>query len=108
MIRTGRTHRYRRPGLIPVLPRPAWVVLGGDFLSAVGSGRTLPFLFIYAHRVRDLPDGMARLVVAAIALASLAGNPFGGALADRCTPRRALMAGGRCGAGGLVELRGAW
>ena len=85
------TGQGRRPGLIPALPRPAWVVLGGDFASAVGSGLTLPCLFIYAHQVRHLSYGMAGLVVATIALASLAGNPLGGAAADRWTPRRALM-----------------
>jgi MFS family permease len=84
-----------RTSLIPALPRPAWVVLGGDFISAVGSGLTLPCLFIYAHQVRHLPDGLAGLVVAMIALASLAGNPLGGAMADRWTPRRALMARSR-------------
>jgi len=37
----ARTRRLGRPGLVPDLPRPAWVVLGGDFASAVGSGLTL-------------------------------------------------------------------
>jgi MFS family permease len=87
-----------------VLPRPAWVVLGGDFLSAVGSGLTLPCLFLYAHRVRDLSYGTAGLVVATIALASLAGNPVGGAMADRYTPRRALMAGLILAAAGSAAL----
>jgi hypothetical protein len=41
--------RLRRPGFVPALPQPAWVVLSGDFISAVGSGLTLPLLFIYAH-----------------------------------------------------------
>jgi MFS family permease len=104
MTRGGRTRRSRRGGLIPALPRPAWLVLGGDFLSAVGSGLTLPFLFLYAHRVRGLPDPMAGLVVATIALASLAGNPVGGALADRATPRRALMAGLVLAAAGSAAL----
>ena len=84
---TGRARRRRRPALIPALPRPAWTVLGGDFVSAVGSGLTLPCLFLYAHQVRHLSDGAAGLVVATIALASLAGNPLGGAAADRHTPR---------------------
>src|SRR5260370_41332468 len=92
MTRAPGTHR-RRPGLLPALPRPAWVVLGGDFVSAAGSGLTLPCLFIYARQVRHLSYGTAGLVVATIALASLAGNPAGGAAADRWTPRRALMAG---------------
>jgi MFS family permease len=104
MTHDGRTRRSRRTGLIPALPRPVWVVLDGDLASAVGSGLTLPFLFIYAHRVRGLPDGMAGLVVATVALASLAGNPLGGALADRWTPRRALMAGLCVAAGGSAAL----
>ena len=96
-----------RPGLIPALPRPAWVVLGVDFASAIGSGLTLPFLFIYAHQVRHLADATAGLLVATIALASLAGNPLGGALADRCTPRRALMAGLAVAAAGSAALAAA-
>jgi MFS family permease len=80
------------------------VVLGGDFVSAIGSGLTLPCLFIYAHRVRDLSYGTAGLVVATIALASLIGNPVGGAAADRWTPRRALMAGLVVAAAGSVAL----
>jgi MFS family permease len=97
----------RRTSLIPALPRPVWVVLGGDFISAVGSGLTLPCLFIYAHQVRDLPDGTAGLVVATIALASLVGNPLGGALADWATPRRALMTGLTVAASGSVALAAA-
>jgi MFS family permease len=102
-VRPGRRGN-QRPALLPTLPRPAWMVLGGDFLSAIGSGLTLPFLFIYAHRVRDLSDGTAGLVVATIALASLIGNPVGGALADRWTPRRALMAGLLVAAAGSAAL----
>jgi MFS family permease len=93
-----------RTGLLPVLPPAAWVVLGGDFVSAIGSGLTLPFLFIYAHQVRHLSYGTAGLVVAVIALASLLGNPVGGAAADRWTPRRALMAGLVVAAAGSAAL----
>ena len=99
-----RRRRGRRPGLIPALPRPAWVVLGGDFASAIGSGLTLPCLFIYAHQIRHLGYGMAGLVVATIALASLAGNPAGGAAADRFSPRRALMGGLVIAGAGSVGL----
>jgi MFS family permease len=90
-----------------VLPRPAWVVLGGDFVSALGSGLTLPFLFVYAHRVRGLSDSAAGLVLATIALASIAGNPAGGALADRWTARRAVMAGLVVAAAGSAGLAAA-
>jgi MFS family permease len=104
MTQEAATRALRRPGLIPALPRPAWVVLGGDFASAVGSGLTLPFLFVYAHQVRHLSYGLAGLLVATIAVASLAGNPAGGALADRWTPRRALMAGLAVAAAGSAGL----
>jgi hypothetical protein len=54
MKRQAGTRRFARPVLVPALPRSAWVVLGGDFASAVGSGLTLPFLFVYAHQVHGL------------------------------------------------------
>ena len=104
MRHAARTRGFRRPGLVPALPRPAWVVLGGDFLNNVGSGLTLPFLFVYAHQIRHLSDGVSGLVFPTIALASLVGNPLGGALADRWTPRRALMAGLVMAAAGSAAL----
>src|SRR5260370_31043653 len=104
MKRPARTRRSGRPGLVPALPRTAGVVLAGDFVSATGSGLTLPFLFVYAHAIRHLSDGLAGLVVGTIALASLAGNPAGGALADRWGPRRALIAGLSTAAGGSAAL----
>jgi MFS family permease len=48
--------------------------------------------------------GTAGLVVATIALASLIGNPLGGAVADRWTPRRALTAGLITAAAGSAAL----
>src|SRR5258707_170194 len=103
MTRAPGTPR-RRLGLLPALPPPGGGGVGGGFVSAVGSGLTLPCPFIYASRVRDLSYGTAGLVVATIALASLAGNPAGGAAADRWTPRRALMAGLVLAAAGSVAL----
>ena len=100
----ARSRGLRRPRLVPALPRPAWVVLGGDFANSVGSGLTLPFLFVYAHQIRHLSDGVSGLVFPTIALASLVGNPLGGALADRWTPRRALMAGLAIAAAGSAAL----
>ena len=78
---------------MPDLPRQAWIVLGGDTLSAIGSGMTLPFLVVYLHRVRGMELGIATLALATVALASFAGNLLGGSLADRVGPRRALMLG---------------
>jgi MFS family permease len=98
------TRARTRRRLIPALPRLVWVVLGGDFVSSIGTGLTIPCLFIYAHQVRHLGYGTAGLMVSAIALASLAGNPLGGAAADRWTPRRVLMAGLLVAATGSVAL----
>ena len=81
------------PRLIPRLPRAGWVVLGGDALSSVGSGLTLPFLLIYLNSVRGIDLSVAGLIVATIAVASLAGNPLGGALSDRIGARNAVICG---------------
>ncbi len=80
-------------GLVPKLPRSAWLVLGGDFLSALGSGLTMPFFIVYLHRARGIDLTVASLAFAMIAVASLVGNLLGGSLADRAGPRRALIIG---------------
>ncbi len=87
-------------GLVPRLPRRAWVVLSGDLLSAIGSGMTMPFFILYLHRVRGIDLTLAGLVLATVAVASFAGNVIGGSLADRAGPRRALMVGLCAGTGG--------
>ena len=46
-------------GLVPRLPRLAWLVFGGDALSAVGSGLTLPFLLVYLHQIKGTSYGLA-------------------------------------------------
>jgi MFS family permease len=89
-------------GLVPRLPRRAWVVLGGDILSAVGSGMTMPFFIVYLHRVRGLGLGVAGLVLATVAFASFAGNVIGGSLSDRVGSRRALMVGLGAGTAGAA------
>jgi MFS family permease len=77
--------------LLPELPRPAWIVLGGDLLSAIGTGMTLPFFIVYLHHVRGFDLGVAELALATIAFASLAGNPTGGFLTDRFGSRPAVV-----------------
>lgn len=78
---------------IPQLPRTAWVVLAADTLSAVGSGLTLPFLLIYLTRAHGFSLELAGAALAVVAVASLAGNPIGGSLADRIGPRLTLCLG---------------
>ena len=79
--------------LVPELPRVAWIVVGGVFLSALGSGMTLPFFVVYLHRVRGIDLGLAGLALAAVALASFAGNVAAGALADGFGARLTLVIG---------------
>ena len=91
-------------GLVPRLPRLAWLVLGGDALSAAGSGLTLPFLLVYLHQVRGISYGLAGLAVSALAFASIFGNLLGGALTDRFGARQALMGGLVAAAAGPLAM----
>lgn len=96
---------------MPRLPHAAWVILGGDTLSAIGSGLTLPFLLVYLSRVRGIELAVAGFAVSMIGFASLVGNPTGGALADRIGPRRALILGAvvsAFGVGGVAFVRDPW
>ena len=88
--------------LLPRLPRRAWLVLGGDVVSALGSGMTMPFFVVYLHRMRGIDLTVAGFALAALAVASFPGNVIGGSLADRIGPRRALMFGLCAGTGGTA------
>lgn len=90
--------------LVPDLPRAAWVLLGGDALSALGSGLTLPFLLVYLHEIRGIGLATAGLALATIAAAGLAGNPVGGWLADRIGARSALVLGLAVAAAGALAV----
>jgi MFS family permease/tetratricopeptide (TPR) repeat protein len=98
-------------GLVPGLSSRAWLVLGGDALSAVGSGLTLPFLLVYLHRVRGVELGVAGLILATVAAAGLVGNPAGGWLADRFGARRAVIVGlllAAVGTAAIAIVHSAW
>jgi MFS family permease len=79
-------------------------VLGGDFLSALGSGLTIPFFLVYLHRVRGMDFEIAGLALSTIALAGFVGNPIGGALSDRIGPRNSLVLGLVCTAAGACAV----
>lgn len=98
-------------GLVQSLPGGAWVALAADMCSALGSGLTLPFLMVYLHGVRGLSLEVAGAAAATIALAGLAGNPLGGAWADRFGSKPALAAGwvaAGVGAAGLALVTQPW
>lgn len=78
-------------GLIPTLPRDAWVVLAGDAFSSFGSGLVLPFLIVYLYRVRGFQLETAALAVGTIGIMGLVAGPTSGMLVDRLGSRRALM-----------------
>ena len=63
----------------------------GVALSALGSGLTLPFLFVYLSRVRDLPTPTVGLVLAGMGLVGLLTTPLCGTLVDRFGPRPVLV-----------------
>ncbi|MGK5112286.1 MFS transporter [Geodermatophilus sp. CPCC 205506] len=97
--------------MIPHLSRSAWTVLGGDALSAIGSGLTLPFFVVYLHRVRGLDVEVAALALATVAVVGLAGNLIGGSLADRFGARDALMFGlvlNAAGTGAMTLVHAPW
>src|ERR671937_415624 len=82
-----------RARLVPDLPRRAWLVLGGDLFSALGTGLTLPFFVVYLHRVRGVPLDLASLALSTLAVASIAGNVLAGVWTDAIGARRTLMLG---------------
>ncbi|MBB2911425.1 MFS family permease [Streptosporangium becharense] len=97
--------------LVPRLPRQAWLVLGGDAVSALGSGLTLPFFLVYLHQVRGIELGVAGPILSTIAVMGLVGNPLGGLLTDRFGPRRPAAAGlvvAAAGTAGMIAVQSAW
>lgn len=108
---SGTLARTRRAARLPDLPRPAWTVLAADAVTALGTGMTVPYLLVYFHSVRGIPLTVAGPAVSMTAVGSLAGNPVGGALADRRTPRFALVFGlclAAVGIASVVLVRASW
>ncbi|MBO8196084.1 MFS transporter [Streptomyces oryzae] len=65
----------------------------GNALAAFGNGFTVPFLFVYVSRVRELGDGTAGAVLAAFAGAALLVLPFTGRVIDRSGPLVMVVVG---------------
>ena len=86
-------------------------LLLGTYLSALGTGMTLPFLYIYLHEVRGIDATVVGLVVSWMGVLSLALAGPWGALMDRVGPRRVLlplMVVGACGAASWSLVHHPW
>ncbi|GAA1844499.1 MFS transporter [Asanoa iriomotensis] len=66
-------------------------MLAATLFSATGRGLTLPFMFIYLTKVRDVPAGTAGLIIAWMAVCALAIGPVGGWAVDRYGARRIVL-----------------
>jgi MFS family permease len=76
-----------------MLPRrtEARRILAATLFSATGRGLTLPFMFIYLTKVRDVSPSIAGLVIAWLAVCSLTIGPIGGWAVDRFGARRIVL-----------------
>ncbi|MEV6966743.1 MFS transporter [Hamadaea sp. NPDC051192] len=76
-----------------LLPRrvEARRILLATIFSAIGRGLTLPFMFIYLTKVRDISAFTAGLVMAWIAVCALVIGPIGGWAVDRYGARRVVV-----------------
>ncbi|MCX5269418.1 MFS transporter [Streptomyces sp. NBC_00199] len=73
------------------LPPAARVVVGGELLSSIGSGTTVPFLLVYLHDACHTPIGVVGLLLVVRAVMALAGATLGGALCDRIGPKAVVV-----------------
>ncbi len=83
----------------------------GTYLSALGTGMTLPFLYIYLHEVRGIDATVVGIVVSWMGALSLALAGPWGALMDRVGPRLVLlplMVVGACGAASWSLVHHPW
>lgn len=63
----------------------------GVALSALGSGLTLPFLYVYLAEVRGIGTSTVGLLLAWMGVVGLAVSPVMGSLIDRVGPRRVIL-----------------
>ncbi len=73
-------------------PRVRRLFVGFGF-SALGSGLTMPFLYVYLAQVRDFPTTQVGFVFAWMGLLGFLAAPAGGTLIDRFGPRPVMASG---------------
>lgn len=95
------------PGLDPLVKR----LFVGIAFSALGSGLTLPFLYVYLAEVRGISTATVGLLFAWMGLLGFVGSPLGGTLIDRFGPRPVMLVGltaEALGVGSLALVQNAW
>ncbi|MBV8562372.1 MAG: MFS transporter [Actinobacteria bacterium] len=93
------------------LPRPVLVLQAGTALNYFGTGLIVPFEIIYLHAVRGFSTATAGLVVATVMATAAVVTLPSGALLDRFSAKRVLMAGNlvnAVGYGGLAFVHRPW
>ena len=87
-------------GLDPLVKR----LFVGIAFSALGSGLTMPFLYVYLSQVRGIPTSTVGLLFAWMGLVGFLGSPLGGTLIDRFGPRPVMLVGLTAEAVGVASL----
>jgi MFS family permease len=93
------------------LPRPVVVLQGGFALNFFGTGLILPFEIIYLHAVRGFSTATAGLVLGTVMATAAVVTLPSGALLDRFSANRILIAGNlvnAVGYGGLAFVHRPW
>jgi MFS family permease len=76
----------------------------GIAFSALGSGLTMPFLYVYLAEVRGIATTTVGLLFAWMGLLGFLGSPVGGTLIDRFGPRPVMVVGLTTEALGVASL----
>jgi MFS family permease len=76
----------------------------GIACSALGTGLTMPFLYVYLAEVRGISTSTVGLIFAWMGLLGFAGSPLGGTLIDRYGPRPVMLVGLTTEAAGVASL----
>jgi MFS family permease len=93
------------------LPRPVLLLQGGFALNFFGTGLILPFEIVYFHAVRGFSTATAGLVLATVMATAAVATLPSGALLDRFSAKRILIAGNlvnAVGYGGLAFVHRPW
>ena len=88
------------PGLDPLVKR----LFVGIAFSSLGSGLTMPFLYVYLAEVRGISTPTVGLLFAWMGLLGFLGSPIGGTLIDRFGPRPVMLVGLSAEAVGVASL----